>query len=74
MNTGRALAYLLHYKPEYWYELLNRFDSDGSFRRKLNIDVDESAERSIVTIRKTRSIFLNRLKFEFKLDKNLGNV
>nr|AJP61956.1 chemosensory protein [Phenacoccus solenopsis] len=64
MNTGRALAYLLHYKPEYWFELLNRFDQDGSFRRKLNIDADDSSERSSAIVRKTRSIFLNRFRIE----------
>lgn len=57
MNTGRALAYLLHYKPEYWFELVNKFDQDGTFRRKLNIDTDDNGnvEMSSPSSRQTRS-------------------
>ena len=56
MNTGRALAYLLHYKPEYCFKLVNKFDQDGTFRRKLNIDTDDSVEMSSPGSRKTRSV------------------
>ncbi|XKL59039.1 hypothetical protein PGB90_000055 [Kerria lacca] len=61
MNTGRALAYLLHYKPEYWSELLNRFDKDGSIRKKLSIDAEESSENYDAN-RRTRNIPLRVTK------------
>lgn len=64
MNVGRALAYLLHYKPEYWFELLHKFDSDGTYRRKLNIDLDESGEKITSANRKTRSIPLLNAKVQ----------
>lgn len=63
MNVGRALAYLLHYKPEYWFELLNRFDRDGSYRKKLNIDSDDSVEVSRQA-RKGRSVPLRVARIE----------
>lgn len=64
MNVGRALAYLLHYKPEYWFELLHKFDSDGTYRRKLNIDSDENGEKIASANRKTRSIPLLDAKLQ----------
>lgn len=42
------MAYLLQYRPEYWDELLDKFDPDGTHRRKFGIDVDRFEEDDVV--------------------------
>jgi hypothetical protein len=41
VQAGKVLLYLLEHRPEWWQELLEKFDPDGSFRRKYEYEQDD---------------------------------
>nr|WBW64317.1 CSP6 [Frankliniella intonsa] len=42
--AGTIMSYLLQYKKNYWDELLCKYDPEGTFREKYEVDEDDEEE------------------------------
>jgi Insect pheromone-binding family, A10/OS-D len=40
IQTGKVLLYLIQYRPEWWKELMEKYDSDGSIREKYEYETE----------------------------------
>lgn len=45
-QAGKALAYLLTYRPEYWKTLVQKFDPNNIYLRKFMADDDEGEKNA----------------------------
>jgi len=43
-QAGHILAFLLQERKDIWDELLSKYDPDGNFRKKYEIEADEEDE------------------------------
>jgi hypothetical protein len=43
-QAGHVLAFIQLYHPDMWEQILNKFDPEGTFRKKYGVDDDEEEQ------------------------------
>jgi len=43
-NAGHVMAFIQLYHPDMWEAILNKYDPEGTFRKKYGVDDDEEEE------------------------------